>query len=174
MNAAFNILACNWKHYALLADIGAVTFYETFSPHNEKADMVAYIEKTYNLKQVEDNLKEAHIHYFVCYNEKQDVGYIKLIENVVVDELSGHIMELEKIYVRQFAHGTKAASLLMQEAIDLARTNGANYLYLGVWQENERALAFYKKFGFEVFSTRSFQLGKRLCEDYLLKLDIRL
>jgi ribosomal protein S18 acetylase RimI-like enzyme len=170
MNAAFTIHPCDWKHYALLADIGAATFYETFSAHNEKADMVKYIEKTYNLKQVEDNLKEPNIHYYVAYNERQDVGYIKLIDKVDVDGLEGQIMELEKIYVRQFAHGSKVASLLMQQAIDLARTKGAKHLYLGVWQENERALAFYKKFGFEVFNTRTFQLGNRLCEDFLLKL----
>jgi hypothetical protein len=43
---------------------------------------------------------------------------------------------------------------------------------LGVWQENERALAFYKKFGFEIFTTRTFMLGKRQCDDFLLKLDL--
>lgn len=172
MNFAFSIKPCSWKHYALLTDIGASTFYETFSHENEKADMVAYIEKTYNLKQVEENLKQADIQYFVAYNEKQDVGYIKLLQNVEVALLTGKVIELEKIYVRKPLQGSGVASLLMQQAINFAKENGANHLFLGVWQENERALAFYKKFGFEIFATRNFMLGKRKCDDFLLKLTL--
>jgi GNAT superfamily N-acetyltransferase len=172
MNLAFSIHPCGWKHYSLLADIGAETFYETFSHENEKADMVAYIEKTYNLKQVEENVLREDVHYYVAYDEKQDVGYIKLIENVEVALLGGKVIELEKIYVRKPMQGSGVAALLMQQAIDFAKEQGANHLFLGVWQENERALAFYKKFGFEIFTTRTFMLGKRQCDDFLLKLDL--
>ena len=97
------------------------------------------------------------------------MGYIKLLENAKADGLNGKVMELEKIYVRKEAHGSKIASLLMQQAIDLAKEKGYDYLFLGVWQDNERALSFYKKFGFEIFNTRQFKLGERICDDYLLR-----
>jgi ribosomal protein S18 acetylase RimI-like enzyme len=60
----------------------------------------------------------------------------------------------------------------MQYAIDYSRTVHFETLFLGVWKENERAVNFYRKTGFEVFDTRLFQLGSRMCEDYMMKLDI--
>ena len=60
----------------------------------------------------------------------------------------------------------------MQQAIAHSQENGFDTLFLGVWQENERAVSFYKKVGFEVFETRQFQLGERLCDDYMMKLKL--
>jgi ribosomal protein S18 acetylase RimI-like enzyme len=165
---SIKIVRCIWKHHALLAEIGGSTFYETFANDNSEADMQAYIDKTYNLKQVAENLLNTTIIYFVAYGLNQDLGYIKLIENVNAAGLNGKVMELEKIYVRKEAHGSQVASMLMQQSIDLAKEKGYEHLFLGVWQDNERALAFYKKFGFEIFNTRQFKLGERTCDDYLL------
>jgi ribosomal protein S18 acetylase RimI-like enzyme len=81
-------------------------------------------------------------------------------------------MELEKIYVRSSAQGPGLAKLLMEQATTLSKQLGFDYLYLGVWQENTRAIAFYKKNGFEIFDTRKFQLGSHWCEDYLLSLKL--
>jgi len=163
------VIHCNWKHHALLAEIGRSTFYETFSHDNSEEDMQTYISKTYNLKQVAENLLNPNIYYFIAYGLNQDLGYIKLLTNISMDGLTGKIVELEKIYVRKEAQGSKVASLLMQQAIDLAKKGSNDYLFLGVWQENKRALAFYKKFGFEIFNTRKFKLGDRICEDFLLR-----
>ena len=167
--SSIKLVQCQWKHHALLAEIGGSTFYETFRADNTEEDMQAYIAKTYNLKQVIANLNEPNIHYYVAYGLNQNLGYIKLIENIKAEGLSGKVMELEKIYVRKEAHGSLVASVLMQQAIDLAKEKGNDYLFLGVWQENERALAFYKKFGFDIFNTRTFKLGERICEDFLLR-----
>jgi len=165
---SIQVLHCSWKHHALLAEIGGNTFYETFANDNSEADMQAYIDKTYNLKQVAENLLNPSIIYFVAYGLNQVLGYIKLIENSNAAGLNGKAMELEKIYVRKQAHGSQVASMLMQQAIDLAKEKGYEHLFLGVWQDNERALAFYKKFGFNIFNTRQFNLGERICDDYLL------
>jgi ribosomal protein S18 acetylase RimI-like enzyme len=166
--SSIEIVRCSWKHHALLAEIGGSTFYETFSSDNSEADMQAYIAKTYNLKQVAENVLNPTIIYYVAYGLNQDLGYIKLLENVSAAGLNGKVLELEKIYVRKEAHGSKVASILMQQAIDIAKEKEYEHLFLGVWQDNERALAFYKKFGFEIFNTRQFKLGERICDDYLL------
>ena len=97
---------------------------------------------------------------------------LKTIVQFEVEKLEGKTIELEKIYLRKEAHGSGMAKVLMDAAIQLARTEKANNLYLGVWQENERALAFYKKSGFEIYNTRQFKLGARVCEDFLLRLRI--
>lgn len=166
------IITCKWKHHAALAELGASTFYETFRPHNSEEDMQAYLANTYTPALVQANLKKNGVHYFLGYDNLGDHGYIKLIENPEGINLEGKIMELEKIYVRSSAQGAGLAKLLMEQAISLSKQLGFNYLYLGVWQENTRALAFYKKFGFKIFDTRKFQLGSRWCEDYLLSLKL--
>lgn len=166
------IITCKWKHHAALAELGASTFYETFRPHNSEEDMQAYLANTYTPALVQANLKKNGVHYFLGYDNLGDQGYIKLIENPEGINLEGKIMELEKIYVRSSAQGSGLAKLLMEQAISLSKQLGFNYLYLGVWQENTRALAFYKKFGFKIFDTRKFQLGSRWCEDYLLSLKL--
>lgn len=172
MSNLFSIIPCGLKHKALLAELGSSTFYEAFGKFHAQSDLDAYTSKTYNLKAMEANLNASDISYFVAYNSSNDLGYIKLLHDVKIDGLLGKTMELEKIYVRQEAYGSGVAGVLMQKAIDESKAAKCQNLFLGVWNENVRALAFYKKWGFEIFSTRTFQLGDTLCNDYLLCLKL--
>jgi ribosomal protein S18 acetylase RimI-like enzyme len=160
MELEYKLIACELKHKALLAELGGSTFYEAFAAHQSKEDMDEYVGKTYAISAIEKNLLNAEVIYYAAYNSEMDLGYIKLLENKSANKLNGRVMELEKIYVRQAAHGSKVASFLMQKAIDLAVEKKYQYLYLGVWQNNERALAFYKKFGFKVFDTPQLSIGR--------------
>ena len=60
----------------------------------------------------------------------------------------------------------------MQHVIKYSKQNEFETLFLGVWQENKRAVSFYKKVGFEIFDTRQFKLGQRICEDFMMKLNL--
>ena len=168
----FKLVSCTLKHAAMLAELGAKTFDETFSPFHPASDMEAYITGTYTLSKLKANLLNPSIQYYAAYHKTGDCGYIKLLDDANAEGLEGRVMELEKIYVRQWAQGTGVAKLLMDKAIELAKKQGYNYLFLGVWQENKRALAFYKKCGFEIFNTRKFKLGDEWCDDFLLRLKI--
>ena len=172
MKEAYTLVSCNWKHHAALAEIGASTFYETYAAENTEEDMQAYIGKTYSPKQIALNLADPNIHYYLIYQGTEVMGFIKTIVQFAAEKLEGKTLELEKIYLRKEAHGSGMAKVLMDAAIQLAKTEKASNLYLGVWQENERAIAFYKKCGFEIYYTRQFQLGERVCEDFLLRLRI--
>ena len=170
--ATVKIIPAAWKHYALLADLGSKTFYETFANDNTAEDMNAYLAKIYSIEKMQENLKNPAIKYFVAYDELKDAGYIKLIHDVIVDGLTGKVIELEKIYIRQELIGAGFGAALMKQAIEYAQLNNFKHLYLGVWQDNEKAINFYKKFGFKIFNTRKFVLGKRVCDDYLMSIDL--
>lgn len=154
---------------ATICQLAANTFYETFRPYNSEEDIQDYIKKAYNTLVISAQLATAELYYFaIAYANEQPVGYIKLIFNQTHPKLSGKTTELEKIYVLKKYWDTKTGAALMQHAKEVCKQHGFENLYLGVWQENERAVNFYRKFGFEVFDTRQFKLGNRLCEDYMM------
>lgn len=157
---------------AVLAQIGASTFYETFRPFNTEEDMQAYIAKSYNETLILQNLKNEHIHYALATENNEVVGYIKLLLHAPHVKLTGRTIELEKIYVQQSQLGSGAGKLLMKYVIDYSRHQQFDTLFLGVWKENERAVQFYRKTGFTEFDTRFFPLGSRICEDYMMKLEL--
>jgi diamine N-acetyltransferase len=156
----------------LLAEIGAKTFFDTFHMHHTKADMDLYLEQAYNQQYIEANLSNTSIHYAIAYAGNNPVGYLKLKLESTHTMLTGKQIELEKIYVLESALGSGAGKLLMDYAIDFAKQHHVDTLFLGVWEENKRAVRFYQKYGFETFATRTFQLGSNLCDDFLMKLDL--
>jgi len=167
-----NIINCSTKHYALLADLGASTFFEAYKNLHKEEDIKAYNAKAYNFDIIKQHLKNPGILYFVAYNQNKEVGYIKLIKNVVANNITQPVMELEKIYVLPDFYGTGAGDELMNKAIEQTQMHGFNKLFLGVWQKNLRAIAFYRKHGFIEIGTRTFQLGSTLCDDFLMIKDV--
>lgn len=153
----------------LLAELGAKTFYDTFRPHNTEEDMQQYIAKAYTVDGIEANLEKPAVHYYIAYVDGKPGGYIKLIHDETYEGLTGKSIELEKIYVLQEMLGAHVGKALMEQAIAHAKQNGFDTLFLGVWQENTRAIRFYEKFGFTTFNTRQFILGKEVCDDFLMK-----
>jgi diamine N-acetyltransferase len=166
------VRAASINDAAVLAQIGASTFYETFRPFNTEEDMQAYIAKSYNESLIAQNLKNEHIHYALATENNEVVGYIKLLLHMPHVKLTGRTIELEKIYVKQSRLGSGAGKLLMKYVIDFSRHQQFDTLFLGVWKENERAVQFYRKTGFTEFDTRFFPLGSRICEDYIMKLEL--
>lgn len=172
ISSGFIIKKAGQQHAEILSKIGGDTFYETFRPYNTESDIRTYISKAYHLDAINQNLINPNIAYYLCYDGEQVIGYIKLIHDATYKGLRGKCIELEKIYVLGSYFGSGAGKVLMQQAIAHSQENGFDILFLGVWQENERAVSFYKKVGFEVFETRQFQLGERLCDDYMMKLKL--
>lgn len=155
----------------VLAELGAKTFYDTFRPHNTEEDMQTYIKKAYAVDLIKENLLNPNLVYFIAYDAETPIGYAKLIKHATNEKLPNtKNIEIEKIYVLKEYFDKKAGKELMLSCIHFSKKELFDVLFLGVWQENERAIRFYKNFGFETFTTRTFQLGQQLCDDFLMKL----
>lgn len=102
------------------------------------------------------------------------IGYAMLVRGVSDDADVRRAVsirpaaELSKMYVLAEYHGTGAAAALMTRALDTAKGWGARCVWLGVNQKNERAQHFYVKSGFQVAGTRTFQVGTRREDDYIM------
>jgi ribosomal protein S18 acetylase RimI-like enzyme len=156
-----------------LQAISRSTFVQTFAEHNSEADMAAYLETSYSLEKLTNELNNPFSEfYFACIHE-QIVGYLKInIGSAQTENKDANAFEIERIYVDQAYLGKKIGQLLFEKAIDLAKVKKASYVWLGVWEENHRALAFYKKNGLLPFDKHIFKLGNDEQTDIMMKLQL--
>lgn len=156
-----------------LSRLGAATFRETFEGENTPEDMERYIAEAFT--SVQQSREIADPSSAVLVAEHQDdggraelVGYAHLISGDVPDAVEGFApMELKRIYVSKTWQGRRVAQSLMDASINAARDRGAQTLWLGVWERNPRAVAFYAKYGFSRVGEHRFVLGNDEQTDWL-------
>lgn len=169
-----SIIDATHEHAGTIVDLGIKTFVETYGEFNTKADMELYLKDHYGTSTIIEELRHPETKYFLaCYNEVP-AGFAKL-RNIKQPDLLPYTknIEIERLYVLQPFQHLKIGKALIEHCLQAAAIEGYEVVWLGVWQQNENAIAFYEKFGFEKFGTQSFLLGKDLQTDWLLKYNLR-
>lgn len=143
-----------------LAAFAERTFVETFGPHNDPRDMEAFVERTYGVAQQTAELTDPGVITLLAHRDARLMAFAQIRRHVpppcVSDATS---IELRRFYVDGPAQGTGVAQLLMAAVLDAARELGGRNVWLGVWERNPRAIAFYRKCGFTVVGSQPFVLG---------------
>ena len=157
-----------------LQEIGRKTFDETFSADNSKEDMHKYLKEGFSEEQLAVELNNAHSEFYFAVNNKEVIGYLKLNYGPAQTELQDeNAVEIERIYVLKEFHGKKVGQMLYEKALQIAREKEAEYVWLGVWEKNLRAINFYKKNGFVEFGKHIFKLGEDEQTDIMIKLRLK-
>lgn len=135
---------------ALLSQLSAVTFAETFSHTCSPEDMKNFIAENYDEILISKELQDPDDFYFIAYLDDKPVGYLRIKEDesnipVVKEHCS---IELKRIYVLKEYFSKKIGVALMNFALQFAEGKKYELMWLGVWEHNERAKNFYKKYGF--------------------------
>jgi diamine N-acetyltransferase len=160
-------------HIGQLQDIGRRTFYETFSPDNTEVDMKKYLEEGFSIDKLTSELTAPDSEFYFAKNDEDVIGYLKLNFGQSQTELKdNHSAEIERIYVLKEFHGKNVGQLLYNKALQIAQQKKACYVWLGVWEKNQRAIQFYKKNGFTEFDTHTFKLGNDEQVDIMMKLKL--
>ncbi len=155
---------------ALLSELGARTFSETFAPDNSPADMAAYLASAFSPAQQASELADATSSFLIAETNGVALGYAMLRSGNVLDNVTGeNPIELVRLYVSQESLGSGVGAALMQACIREARQRGYKTLWLGVWEHNARAQAFYRKWNFIEIGTHVFQLGDDPQTDILME-----
>ncbi|WP_296684077.1 GNAT family N-acetyltransferase [Flavobacterium sp.] len=156
-----------------LQEIGRLTFAETFSSTNSEENMKTYLEEGFSIEKLTAELQNpASEFYFATLNEVV-IGYLKINFGQAQTEVQeGNSLEIERIYVLQDFHGKKVGQLLYEKAIQIAKNKKVAFVWLGVWEENHRAIQFYTKNGFVAFDQHIFRLGDDEQTDIMMKLKI--
>jgi GNAT superfamily N-acetyltransferase len=163
------IRRANVTDASLLAELGARTFSDTFAVDNNPEDMAAYLAASFNPAKQTEELLDALSLYLIAEIDDGAVGYAQLYAGVPPGCVTGAMpIELVRFYVIQQWHGQGVSASLMRACIDEARRASYQTLWLGVWEHNGRAQAFYRKWSFQEVGKHIFQLGSDPQTDILM------
>jgi diamine N-acetyltransferase len=160
------IREANISDVGLLSELGRQTFFQTFADQNTKEDMDLYLNETFNLKSVSDQLRDENSYFFIIEYDGVPAGYSKLRKD------GQDALEIERIYIAKKFQGKKLGKELMEHCVEFAKQKNYKRIWLGVWEKNEKAIAFYEKFGFIPFGSHVFILGTDPQTDLLMEKDL--
>lgn len=156
-----------------LQKIGKQTFFETFSAGNTEENMKEYLETSFSSEKLISELTDENSSFYFALLGNDVIGYLKLNFGESQTELKDNkALEIERIYVLQQFHGKKIGQLLYEKALQIADQAKVDFVWLGVWEENDRAINFYKKNGFIEFDRHMFKLGDDEQTDIMMKLKL--
>jgi ribosomal protein S18 acetylase RimI-like enzyme len=170
MNEGISVRTCSRTDVDTLVSIGIKTFRDTFDEFNTPDNMLLYINENFTKKAIEREMKEPGTVFFLAFDGRKSVGYAKLRTSVKPEGLGeSSAVELERIYVHKEYIGKRVGFMLMQSCLSFAKKRNCEILWLGVWENNARAISFYEKYGFAKFGQHSFVLGNDEQTDWLMQ-----
>ena len=154
----------------MLAELGARTFRDTFAADNRPEDMDAYLASAFSLEQTTRELSDPRSTWLVAEIDGAPAGYAKLHTGHVSDAVKGaRPIELARLYAAQEWLGRGVGAALMTACLEESRRAGHQTIWLGVWERNARARAFYLKWSFRDVGTQTFQLGSDAQTDVVME-----
>jgi GNAT superfamily N-acetyltransferase len=130
--------------------------------------MDRYVTEHFGLSHQEAELRDPGMTTLVVEVEGRAAGYVQLARRAPPPVVTGSApLEVLRFYVDRPWHGQGVAQTLMAATLEAARAAGARTLWLGVWGQNPRAIAFYRKSGFEEVGTQTFVLGTDRQSDFV-------
>ena len=156
-----------------ILNIAKITFSETFLEHNTIENLNLYLDEHLTLLSISNQLLNENSIFYLAFENAKIVGYLKVNFADGQTELRDkNSLEIERIYVLKSHQGQKIGQTLMDKAIEVTTASRLQYVWLGVWENNKKGVAFYQKNHFEIFDTHVFMIGNDCQTDFLMKLNI--
>jgi ribosomal protein S18 acetylase RimI-like enzyme len=158
---------------AQLAELGRQTFHDTFAADNSAEDMADFLVATFGEEKQLAELNDPQTTFLLAHMQQDPIGYAKLRLGSTLGLEEGKDgsgrLEIERLYVRQDWIGTGLGASLMRRAIEEARAQKCRTVVLGVWERNQPALEFYRRFGFREIGKHEFRVGQDIQTDLILR-----
>ena len=144
-----------------LQKIGKQTFFETFVSGDSTSDMEQYLNEKFSIEQLMKELQNSESMFYFSEIKNEIIGYLKInIGDAQTEYIHNETLEIERIYVISSYHGKSIGQLLFNKAIEIAKRQRINNIWLGVWEKNQRAIKFYQKNGLVQFDKHKFKFGQ--------------
>ena len=156
---------------AALADLHRRTFVETFAHLYRSENLEAFLAKL-DEQGFRSELLDGEHHVRFAESDGEPIGFVKLGPIMLPVEPLRPALELRQLYLLKAWQGRGIAQALTDWALALARSLGVEELYLSVYAENDRAKAFYRRYGFRYFAPHKFMVGEQADEEEIWKLEV--
>lgn len=164
-----NIKKCTHEDLRELQEVSYETFNETFKDQNSPENINAYLERAFNLPQLEKELDNSSSEFYFVYFNNDIAGYLKVnINDAQSEEMSDESLEIERIYIKNKFQKHGLGKYLLNKSMEIAMERNKKKIWLGVWEKNENAIAFYKKMGFVQTGAHSFNMGDEEQIDFIM------
>lgn len=153
-----------------IRDLSIATFAETFASLNTEEDMEQYNERHFSTDELQREIDNPDSTFVVAKVDGVPVGYMKVnVGDAQTEEMLGNRMEVQRLYILRQYKRNGLGTRFMHTAFDMARAQGKSVIWLGVWEHNDAAIAFYKRMGFVQFGSHDFVLGEDRQTDLLME-----
>ncbi|MCW9705454.1 GNAT family N-acetyltransferase [Fodinibius salsisoli] len=164
---------CTLSDVELLSEVAKETFHETFADTNSSETMNAYLESSFNKEQLKKEIRNHNSLFLFLYSNGELAGYLKVNEKDAQTEFQEKDgLEIERIYLRKEFQGQGLGSSLLEKAISIATDRNKKYVWLGVWEHNEKAISFYEHKGFAKTGSHTFLMGEEQQIDYIMRKEL--
>lgn len=149
------------------------TFFETFSKDNTEENMCNFLDKEFAEEKLLLEISNPESEFYFARLNNSFIGYLKINFGKAQTELKESAgLEIERIYVRKEFLGKQIGQMLFDKALEIAKTKMKNYLWLGVWEKNTRAIRFYEKNGLVQFGKHPFKVGEDVQTDIMMRREL--
>ncbi|CAM3111213.1 GNAT family N-acetyltransferase [Leuconostoc rapi] len=145
----------------VLQKVSMETFYDTFADQNTEKNMQDYLSNSYKLETLTEELENKNSFFYFVLNDEDDImGYLKLnINDAQSEDDFENALEIERIYIRIGFQKQGLGKVLYNIATTKAIQLGKQRIWLGVWEFNQNAKAFYQHLGFDFVGSHTFNMG---------------
>jgi ribosomal protein S18 acetylase RimI-like enzyme len=168
----FNVRTCSQRNADLttLQQISQQTFLESFADVNSPENMSRYLTENMSVDKLRTELSNEDSSFYFLEHDTNVIGYLKInTGSAQTENKYERSLEIERIYILRSYQGQGTGKLLLEHALELARNMKVSFVWLGVWEYNQRAIAFYHKHGFTAFDKHVFMLGDDEQIDIIMK-----
>lgn len=160
---------CRLEDLKALREISISTFDQAYRHLNDSVNFDAYLEQAFSRQQLLEEMQNPISYFYFLRNTEGIVAYIKLnLPGLPGEYYDPKALHLERIYVRYPYQDRGIGCMLLKQVYDIARQMHLDRIWLGVWQHNLKAKAFYEKQGFVKMGACKFLLGNELQEDDIM------
>lgn len=169
MESSLTVRRATPEDAPLLAELGARTFADAFGASNTPEDMAAYLAANFSPERQREELEDSARICLIAEEGGRAVGYAQLRSEAPGEGGGGSRLELVRLYSTQDRLGLGVGAALMERFLRAGEEGGHDRLFLSVWEHNPRAIAFYRKWGFETTGRKDFLLGSDLQTDLVME-----
>lgn len=168
-----SLIPCTQTDLPALQELSVRTFTEAFAHQNNPEDFQAFLSSAFHPDKLAREWEDPESRFFFIGWKGEKAGYLKVNAGKAQSELQDpEAFELERIYVLAEFQGKGLGTWALLRVMELARQANKAYVWLGVWEKNHGALAFYRRHGFTIFDKHAFYVGTDKQTDYMMRRDL--